>query len=90
MAATARAFVDKLVLVDTHSNPDAQRDQLAPDISVYAADNVPNDDTKSDFSKMELFVELRFAKTSDPFRDPLQPRAENFRFENYSDVSQLY
>jgi hypothetical protein len=78
------AFVDKLVLVDTHANPDAQRDNLVPDISVYVADNVPEADAKTDFSKMELFVEFKFAETSDPFRDPkdpLQPRAENFRFE---------
>ena len=39
---------------------------------------------------MELFIEFKFAETSDPFRDPkdpLQPQAENFRFENVSDVS---
>jgi Fungal protein kinase len=81
--------VDKLVLVDTHANPDTQRDSLAPDISVYAPDNVPDADAKTDFSKMELFVEFKFAEISDPFRDPLQPRAENFRFENDSEVSQL-
>jgi hypothetical protein len=49
--------VDKLVLVDTHANPDAPQDNLTPDISVYAADNVPDADTKADFSKMEIFVE---------------------------------
>jgi hypothetical protein len=81
--------VDKLVLVDTHANPDTQRDSLAPDISVYAPDNVPDADAKTDFSKMELFVEFKFAEISDPFRDPPQPRAENFRFENDSEVSQL-
>src|ERR1700691_1540339 len=84
--------MDKLVLVDTHANPDTQWDNLAPDISVYADDNVPDADAKTDFSKMELFVELKFAETSDPFRDPkdpLQPQAENFHFENDSDVSQL-
>jgi len=85
--------VDKLVLVDTHANPDAQRDNLAPDISVYAADNVPDADAKTDFSRMELFVELKFAETSDPFRDPKDPRrpqAENFRFKNdSSEVSRL-
>jgi hypothetical protein len=84
--------VDKLVLVDTHANPDTHRDNLAPDISLYTADNVPDADTKTDFSKMELFIELKFAETSDPFRDPkdpLQPQAENFRFENDSDVSRL-
>jgi hypothetical protein len=84
--------VDKLVHVDTHANPDAQRDNLAPDVSVYAADNVPDADAKIDFSRMELFVELKFAETFDPFRDPKGPRrpqAEKFRFENDSDVSQL-
>jgi len=79
------------VLVDTHANPDAQRDNLAPDISVYAVDNVP-DDAKTDFSKMDLFVEFKFAETSDSFRDPkdpLQPQAKNFRFEDDSDVSRF-
>jgi hypothetical protein len=86
------AFVDKLVFVDIYANPDAQRDNLAPDISIYAADTVPDANAKTDFSKMELLVELKFAETSDPFRDPkdpLQPQAENFRFENDSDVSRL-
>jgi hypothetical protein len=62
--------VDTLVLVDTHANGDALRDNLAPDISVYAANNVPDADAKTDSSKMEFFVELKFAETSDPFRDP--------------------
>jgi Fungal protein kinase len=81
-----------LVLVDTHANQDAQRDNLAPDISVYAPDNVPDADTKTDFSKMELFVELKFAESSDPFRDPKdprQPQADHFRFENDSEVPRL-
>jgi hypothetical protein len=77
-----------MVLVDTHANPDAHRDNLAPDISVYAADNVPDADVKTDFSKMELFVEFKFAKTSDPFRDPKEPQAKDFHFQNDSEVSQ--
>jgi hypothetical protein len=84
--------VDKLVLVDTHANPDTQRDNLAPDISVCAADDVPDATAKTDFSKMELFIKLKCAETSDSFldpKDPLQPPAENFRFENVSDVSRL-
>jgi hypothetical protein len=84
--------VDKLVHVDTHANPDTQWDNLAPDISVYADDNVPDADAKTDFSKMELFVELKFAETSDPFRDPKdprQPQVDKFCFENVSDVSRL-
>ena len=84
--------MDKLVLVDTHANPDTQRDSLAPDISVYAPDNVPDADAKTDFSKMELFVELKLAESSNPFRDPKdprQPQAKKIRFENDSDVSRL-
>jgi len=83
------AFVDKLVLVDTHANPDAQRDNLSPDISVYADDNLLDADAKTDFSKMELFVELKFAETSDPFRDPKGPLSGKFRSENDSNVSRL-
>ena len=81
-----------MVLIDTHANPDTQRDNLAPDISVYAEDNVPDADAKTDFSKMELFVELKRAETSDPFRDPkdpLQPKVKNFCFENDSDDARL-
>jgi hypothetical protein len=66
---------------------------VTPDISVYADDNVPDADTKTDFSKMELFVELKLVETSDPIRDPknpLQLQAENFHFENDSDISRLY
>jgi hypothetical protein len=33
--------------LDIHANPDAQRDNLAPDISVYADDNVPDADAKT-------------------------------------------
>ena len=56
------------------------------------ADNVPDADAETDFFKMELFIELKLAETSDPFRDrkdPLRPQAENFRFENDSDISGL-
>jgi hypothetical protein len=60
--------------VDTHANPDPHRDNLAPDISVYADDDVPDADTKTDFSKMELFIELKLAETSDQFRDQKDPR----------------
>jgi hypothetical protein len=66
-----------MVLVDSHANPDAQWDNLAPDISVYAPDNVPDTDAKTNFSKMKLFVELKFLES---------PQAENFRFENDSVV----
>ena len=80
------------MLVDTHANPDAQRDNLALDVSVYAADNIPDTDTKTDFSKMELFIDLKFAESSDPLRDPKdpqQPQVGSFCFENDSGVSQL-
>jgi hypothetical protein len=81
------AFVDKLVLVDTYANPDAQWDNLAPDISLYTANNVPDAEMKTDFSKMELFIKLKFAETSDPFCDPKDPQAENFHFENVSQLN---
>jgi len=81
--------VDTLVLVDTHANGNTLRDNLAPDISVYTANNVPDADAKTDFSKMELFVEFKFAQTSDPFCDPKDTQAKNFGFENDSEVSQL-
>ena len=63
-----------------------------PDISVYADDDVPDADIKTDFSKMELFIELKFGETSNLFqdpKDPWQPQADNFHFENASDVSRL-
>ena len=81
--------MDTLVLVDTHANGNTLRDNLAPDISVYTANNVPDADAKTDFSKMELFVEFKFAQTSDPFCDPKDTQAKNFGFENDSEVSQL-
>jgi hypothetical protein len=84
--------VKKLVLVDTHANPDTQRYNLAPDISAYADDNVPDADAETDFSRMELFIELKLVETSDPFcdpEDPLKPQAKNLRFENDSDVSRF-
>ena len=55
-------------------------------------DNVPGADAQMDFSKMESFIELKLVEASDPFndpKDPLQPKVENFRFENDSDDAQL-
>ena len=81
----------RLVLVDTHVNPDIRRDYLAPDVSIYAADNTPEHDT-TDFSKMELFIELKRAETSDPFQDPedpLQPKINDFRFERNTHEAHL-
>jgi hypothetical protein len=73
----------KLVLINTHANGDAQRDNLAPDISIHAVDNVSDADVKTNFSRMELFVELKFAELSDPFREPKD------RFENDPDFPRL-
>jgi hypothetical protein len=81
-----------LKFIDAHASPDTLRDKLAPDIGVYQHDNLPRKDTKTDFSKMELFVEVKFADTSDPFHDPedpLHPQANNFRFEKDSDDARL-
>jgi hypothetical protein len=46
------------VLIDTDANPDTQHDNLAPDILVYADDIIPDADATTDFSKMELFIEV--------------------------------
>ena len=62
--------MDKLVLIDTHANPDAQRDNLAPDISLYMADNVLDADTRTDFSGMGLFIKFKFAESSHPPKGP--------------------
>ncbi|KAF8234088.1 hypothetical protein L208DRAFT_1394550, partial [Tricholoma matsutake] len=90
--AAVTPFAPKLKFIDTHANPDTQRDKLAPDISIYPINDQPQGDAKTDFSKMELFVEFKKADTSDPFRDPkdpLHPEAGDFRFENDSDDAQL-
>jgi hypothetical protein len=82
-----------LKFIDAHASPDTLRDKLSPDIiGVYQQDNLPKEDVKTDFSKMELFVEVKFADTSDPFRDPedpLRPQANKFRFEKDSDDARL-
>ena len=70
--------------IDTHTNPDTQRDNLAPDISVYALDDIPQGDAKT-----ELFVEVKLADTSDPFRDLLQPQIDDFCFGSDSDEALL-
>ena len=41
---------------------------------------------------MESFIELKLVEASDPFcdpKDPLEPKVENFRFENDSDDARL-
>jgi hypothetical protein len=52
--------------------------------------NIPDADARMDFSKMELSIELKLVEPSDPFhdpKDPQQPQAGNFHFENDSDAS---
>jgi hypothetical protein len=71
MAATT--FTHGLKFIGTYADPDIQRDILAPDIGVYPKDNPPEGDAETDFSKMELFIQLKFADASDPFRDPEDP-----------------
>jgi len=90
MAVTA--FAPNLKFIDTHSNPDTECDKFAPDVGVYPIDDQPQGDTKTDFSKMDLFIELKIADTSDPFsdpEDPLKPQESEFRFENDSENSRL-
>jgi hypothetical protein len=78
------AFAPNLKFIDTHSNPDTECDKLAPDVGVYPIDNQPQGDTKTDFSKMELFIEFKIADTSDPFsdpEDPLKPQEGDFHLK---------
>jgi len=66
-------FAPKLRLIDTHANPDTECDKLAPDVGVYPIHDQPQGDTKTDFSKMDLFIEFKIKDTSDPFSDPEDP-----------------
>jgi hypothetical protein len=90
ITATAE-FAPTLKFVDTHANPDTQRDNLAPDIGVYPIDDRPQGGAKTDFSRMDLFIEFKFADTSDPFCDPEDPlqKAGDFRFESDSEHARL-
>ena len=47
------------MLIDTHANPDTQRDNLAPDISVYADDNVPDADAKMEYYDRSIIIVSR-------------------------------
>jgi hypothetical protein len=81
-----------LKFIDTHANPVTKCDKLAPDIGVYTIDDQPQGDAKTDFSKMDLFIEFKIADTSDPFsdpEDPLNPQKGGFRFEDDSDDARL-
>ena len=78
--------------IDTHSNPDTECDKLAPDVGIYPIDDQPQGNTKTDFSKMDLFIEFKIAATSDPFsdpEDPLKPQEGDFHFEKDSDNARL-
>ncbi|KIM74915.1 hypothetical protein PILCRDRAFT_827745 [Piloderma croceum F 1598] len=89
---TAAGFAPSLKFVDTHANPDTQHDKLAPDIGIYPIDDQPQGGAKTDFSRMDLFIEFKFTDTSDPFcdpEDPLQPQVGDFRFESDSEYARL-
>ena len=59
-------FTPNQKFINTHANPDTQRDKLAPDISIYPINDQPQGDAKTDFSKMVLFVEFKSDDTSIP------------------------
>jgi len=85
-------FAPSLKFVDAHAIPDTLRDKLTPDICVYPLSDQPQGDAKTDFSRMDLFIEFKFADTSDPFcdpEDPLRPQVGEFRFESDTEHSQL-
>ena len=85
-------FAPKLKFIDIHANPDTQPDKLAPDIGIYPINDQSQGDSKTDFSKMDLFVEFKIADIPDLFchpDDPLHPKADDFRFENDSDDAQV-
>ena len=63
-----KPLAPKLSFVDTHSHQDAQCDLLKPDICIYSIDDEP-EGCKPDFSKIELFVELKSQEDFDPFDD---------------------
>jgi hypothetical protein len=88
----AAEFAPSLKFVDTHANPDTHRDTLAPDIDVYLITYQPQGGAKTDFSRMDLFIEFKFADTSDLFcdsEDPLQAKAGDFCFESDLDHARL-
>jgi hypothetical protein len=58
-----------LKFIDTHANPDTECDKLAPDIGVYLIDDQPQRDAKTDFSKMDLFIEFKIADLLNPKGD---------------------
>jgi hypothetical protein len=79
-----KPLVPGMVFVDTHSNPDTERDRLAPDIAGYHKDDRPDSEKRlTDFPKMSSFVELKKSENADPFCDVEDPLSAppGFRFE---------
>ncbi|KAF8958762.1 hypothetical protein BDZ97DRAFT_1634167, partial [Flammula alnicola] len=79
-----KPLVPGMVFVDTHSNPDTERDRLAPDIAGYRNDDRPDlEQGLTDFPKMSTFVELKKLESADPFCDPEDPLfvPPGFQFE---------
>ncbi|KAF9475561.1 hypothetical protein BDN70DRAFT_864698 [Pholiota conissans] len=66
-------YMPGLVLFDTHSKPDSERDGLKPDCSVYYSNDLPNSEKPTDFSKMLSFIEFKGKPSQDPFKDPIKP-----------------
>ena len=83
-------FAPNFKFIDTSVNPDVQRDKLAPDLSIYHSDDQPERNAKTDFSKMDLFVEFKATESSDPFCDPVgDVERQQFCFEKDSDGARL-
>lgn len=61
---------------------------LKPDICAYPIDDPP-DGGKADFSKMNLFIELKSDKSCDPFVSDGEMADKDFPFEKRADASRL-
>ena len=64
------------------------RGALKPDICTYPIDDPP-DGGKIDFSKMDLFIELKSEKSYDPFVGDGEEADEHFPSEKHADASRL-
>jgi hypothetical protein len=78
-----------LKFLNTHSTGDVNCDNLATDVSAYKAKDLPLKPDQTDFSRMELFSELKFNVTADPFIDPEDPLMPDNDFERDSDAARL-
>ena len=78
-------------IYDIHSYKDPTCDHLSPDVTLYHINDEPDGDHITDFSRMEMFVELKPSSDQDPFCDPSPSRQRNtdnpYPFENDSDAS---